>query len=196
MLDERFVILGFAINFLGSLTYLVAVLKGQAKPNRVSWFLWMLIPMIAVAAELEQGVGLRAITTLSSGFSPLVIFVASFLNKKAYWKIGRLDVFCGGLALGGVLLWQGTDDPNLAILFAILADLLAGIPTLIKAYRFPETESSWTFLGGLTNATIGILTLTLWDFAHLAFPLYLWVICLILFTLIQFKLGLRISKKI
>lgn len=196
MLDERFVILGFVINSLGSLTYLVAVLKGRAKPNRVSWFLWMLIPMIAVLAELKQGLGIHALTTFSSGFSPLVILIASFLNKKAYWEVSHLDIACGFFALGGVLLWQLMKDPNLAILFAILADVLAGIPTLVKAYRFPETESPWTFLGGLTNATIGIFTLTVFDFAHLAFPLYLALICALYFSVIRFKLGRHFSRKI
>ena len=44
-------------------------------------------------------------------------------------------------AIVGLILWAITDEPNLAILFSLLADLLAGLPTVIKSYRHPRSES-------------------------------------------------------
>jgi hypothetical protein len=80
------------------------------------------------------------------GFNPFLTFLTSFVNKKAYWKITRLDLACGVLAIGGLVLWKMTDTPNLAISFGILADAIAGIPTVIKSFQEPETEtpiSTW-----------------------------------------------------
>ncbi len=195
MLDERFVIVGFILNFLGSLSYFLAVLRGQAKPNKVSWFLWGIFPLIAGIAQLDQGVGLQALPTFSATFCSFVVLLAAFFNKKAYWKLGALDWVCGALAGLGYILWQITDWPNLALMFAILADFLAGVPTIVKAYKSPETESSWTFLLGFINYVLGLLTLQALDFAHLSFPLYAGMMCLTFFALIQFRVGPRLAPK-
>lgn len=82
MLNENFVILGAVIAAIGSLSYLIDTIKGKAKPNRVTFFLWTLAPMIAFAAEIKQGVGMQSLITFMVGFSPLLIFLASFTNKK------------------------------------------------------------------------------------------------------------------
>lgn len=84
MLDERFVYLGFALVFFGGLSYLIDTVRGKNKPNRVTWFFWAVAPLIAFAAEIQKGVGLRSLMTFSAGFSPLLIFIASFVNKKSY----------------------------------------------------------------------------------------------------------------
>ena len=105
MIDERFIFLGVALSFVGSLVYTILTIKGQAKPNRVSWFIWSLAPLIAFFAEVKQGVGIQSLATFVVGFGPLLTFIASFVNKKAYWKISKLDMICGGLSLVGLGLW-------------------------------------------------------------------------------------------
>jgi len=37
--------------------------------------------------EVTQGVGLRSIMTFMVGFGPVAVFVASFINIQAVWKI-------------------------------------------------------------------------------------------------------------
>ena len=122
MLDERFVFVGAAIGSLGSLSYLIATVRGRARPNRVTFFFWALAPLIAFAAELTEGVRIQSIMTLLVGLSPLAIFLASFVNPKAEWRLTRFDIGCGVLALLGTVLWALTRSGNLAILFSIAAD--------------------------------------------------------------------------
>lgn len=57
MIDEKFVFLAVILNFLGSLSYLIATIKGEVKLNKVTWFIWALAPLIAFAAEISLGVG-------------------------------------------------------------------------------------------------------------------------------------------
>lgn len=186
MLDPKFVILGALLNLVGSTTYVWETLKGRTKPNRVTWFLWALAPLIAFAAELGEGVGIQALMTFMVGFGPLLIFLASFVNRKSYWKITTFDVVCGCMSLIALGLWAITQSGNLAIVFSIFADGLAAVPTVIKSYRDPQTENSTVFLLGAISAVITLLTITSWTFAHYAFPLYILLICLLLFTLIKF----------
>lgn len=195
MLDEKFIIFGAFLSFYGGLSYLIATIKGKAKPNRVSWFLWALAPLIAFFAELKEGVGLTSLMTFMAGFNPLLIVIASFVNKKAYWKLNKMDYFYGSISLFAIIIWQITGEGNLAILFSILADGLASIPTVIKSYREPETESSTIFLFGMINAGLTLLTIQNWNFAHFGFPVYIFSICVIIYVLIKFKVGLLISQK-
>lgn len=195
MIDERFIYLGFVLSFTGSLSYLIETLKGSAKPNRISWFFWALAPMIALAAEVQKGVGLQALMTFSVGFNPFLVFIASFFNKKAYWKLGKSDYIYGALALLGIILWQITGEGNVAILFAILADGFASIPTVIKSYHSSETESPTIFLFSAINSFITILTIQIWSFAHWGFPVYIFLIDVVLFSLIKFKLGKKFIKR-
>jgi hypothetical protein len=186
MLDPRFVILGAVFNLIGSTNYAWSTLRGHTQPNRVTWFLWALAPLIAFAAELGEGVGLQSVMTFMVGFGPALVLIASFLNPNAYWKISRFDLICGGLSMAAIVLWLITRSGNAAILFTILADGLAGAPTLVKAYRFPETENYRVFMFAAISAFITLLTIDTWNFAHYGFPLYIFIICSIFFILIKF----------
>lgn len=189
MIDERFVFVAIALNLFGGLTYLIETIKGKVKPNKVTWFLWALAPFIAFTAQSKQDVGLSSLMTMTAGINPALIFFASFLNKKANWKISNFDLSCGALSLVGLALWGVTQIGNVAILFSILADGLAAVPIIVKSYKAPETEDYKAFLFAVISASVTLFTIKQWDFAHYAFPLYIFIVCLLIFLLIKFKLG-------
>lgn len=193
MINENFVILGAVIYALGFLKYLQETIQGKIKPNRVTFILWAIAPLIAFAAEIKQGVGIQSLMTFMVGFSPLVIFIATFINKKAEWKIGNFDLICGFFSLIGLLLWYITQIGNLAIVFAIMADGLAALPTIRKTYYYPETENGWLYLTSSISAMLTLLTINTWNFAHYSFPLYILILGLIIFYLARFKIGKRLS---
>lgn len=193
MIDEKFIFVAIALILIGDFSYLVYTIKGRVKPNKVTWFLWALTPLLAFAAQLSEGVGIASFVTFAFGAVPLLIFFASFLNKKAYWKITFFDLVCGALSLVGLALWGITQVGSLAILFSIASDGLAAVPTIVKSYRAPETESYWTYLLNSIGGAITLLTITRWDFAHYAFPVYILSGGALLFLLIKFKLGKKIQ---
>ena len=193
MINENFALLGAAIFLFGSIGYLLETIQGKVKPNRVTWFLWALAPLVAFTAQIKQGVGIQSLLTLMAGLIPLVIFFASFINKNAYWQIGRLDIICGIFSILGLVLWWITKVGNVAIAFAILADLLAALPTVIKSYKEPETENYILYFANAISAAITLFTIKMWNFATYGFPLYLLIVCALLTLLIRFKLGKRVS---
>jgi hypothetical protein len=130
--------------------------------------------------------------TFMVGFGPLLVFTASFVNRKSVWKLGKFDFFCGGLSFLGLLLWVLTREGNIAIVFSIVADGLAALPTVLKAYKEPETESYPVFLLAAISAIITLLTIDTWTFANYGFPLYILCICLLLTTLIKFRIGKKL----
>ena len=192
MIDQNFVIVGAIIAAVGSLSYLIDTLKGRVKPNRVSFLLWSLAPLIAFFAEVKQGVGIQALMTFIVGFLPLTIFIASFVNKKAVWNLTGFDLMCGALSIVGLVLWYITKSGDIAIIFSILADALAAMPTVVKSFNYPETESAWPYFASTISAILTLLTVKVWNLANIGFPLYIVLITLVIFSLVQFKLGKQI----
>ena len=175
MIDAHFAILGALIVLTGNGAYALDTVRGHTQPNRVSWSLWALAPMIAFAAEVVQGVGLGAVLTLAVGFGPLLVVAASFLDPKAYARVTPFDAGCGVLSLIALGAWAATGRGNVAILLSILADFLAAIPTIRKAYRYPHTEHPVAFRSGVVGSTITLVTIKAgdWGFASAAFPAYI-----------------------
>jgi hypothetical protein len=191
MLNHNFVIVGTLIGAAGAFVYLWQTIKGKVKPNKVSFLLWSIAPMIAFAAQINQKVGLESLMTFSTGFLPFLTFIASFINKNAEWKLTRFDLACGILSVVGLILWLITKVGNVAIFFSIVADGLAAFPTLKKAYKYPETEIAWPWLATCFGVALTLLTLKEWTFANSGFILYIFIVDFIIFSFVQFKLGKR-----
>ena len=189
MLNSNFVILGTLIGAVGTVSYIIDTVKGKIKPNKVSFLLWSIAPLIAFAAQLKQGVGIESLMTFSTGFLPLLVFFASFVNKKSVWQITKFDVTCGILSLVGLGLWLITKNSNLAIVFSIVADGLAALPTVVKSYKNPETESAWPWLASSVGVVLTLLTIKIWTFANSSFIIYIFIVNMIIFSLVKFKVG-------
>ena len=189
MLHSNFIIVGTLIAAAGTVVYLVNTLKGKIRPNRVSFLLWSVIPFIAFFAQIEQGVGLVALMTFSTGFLPLTVFIASFMNKQAEWKLTRFDLLCGILSVIGLVLWMITKVGNVAIFFSIVADALAAIPTVLKAYKYPETEIAWPWLATVVGVVLTLLTISNFTFANSGFILYILFLNILIYILVKFRIG-------
>ena len=186
MIDRHFAILGAVIAVTGSAGYALDTLRGRTQPNRISWSLWALAPLIAFAAELSEHVGLKSLLTFAVGLGPALVLAASFVDARAYARVTTLDIICGVLALAALAMWALTGRGNVAIGFSILTDLLAAIPTLEKARRAPASESPKAFIGGAVGATLTLLTIRSqdWMFANFGFALYILAIDATLLVLI------------
>lgn len=198
MINENWAYAAAALNLIGVATYIADVFRGKARPNRVSWAIMSAAPLIAFAAMMTQGVGLvQGAVTLSSGLAPLAIFISTFLVSHPAWQIKRFDLVCGGLSVAGLVMWLATGQGNVAIVFSILADGMAFLPTLTKAYTHPDSESPWAFMFGIISTIIGLFALTSFDFEHSGFMWYLLLANSLAVLLIYFRLGevLRGIKK-
>jgi hypothetical protein len=191
VISVNFVYLGSAIGVLGSSLYLRDTLRGTTQPNRVTWLLWGVAPLLAFAVELHSGVGLRTLPTFIIGFMPLLVFVASFHNPKAMWKIRPIDYVCGALSVGATIAWLLTQNSVVGISGAIAADFLAGIPTVLKSWTHPESETVTSYIGAMVNTAILLLTITRWTTDVAAFPIFIVAMASVQSALVGWKLGPR-----
>ena len=127
---QYLVIIAALVALFACLSYIRSMFRGEAKPNRVSWLMWSIAPMIGTAAALSDGVRWAALPVFMAGFSPLLIFIFSFVTKKAYWKLEPFDYVCGSFSALALILWGVTKEPNIAIAFSIASDGFAAVPTI------------------------------------------------------------------
>ncbi|MEK6646332.1 MAG: hypothetical protein AABY84_06645 [Candidatus Firestonebacteria bacterium] len=170
---QYIVIIGAVVQLVGIVSYIKETLKGNTKPDKVTWLLWSVAPLIAAFAGFIDGVRWAVLPVFISGFGPLLVFIASFINKNAYWKLEKFDYLCGFCSVLALVLWGITKEPVVAIVFAIASDGLAAVPTLIKSWKYPETETVDVYTTGLFGALTSFTVIKMWSFAEIAFPIYL-----------------------
>lgn len=175
MLDERLVYLTLLLNLGGTAHYIAMIFSGRVRPNRASWALWAIAPGVVLAAEITEGVGLRTVLTFGIALGPLLVVIASFAIKTAYWKLGAFDWACGGLSALALVMWAITDSAIVAIILSIAADTLAAIPTVRKSITHPDTEHPLFFALVSLGGALTLLTIQRWTFADWAFPLYIFL---------------------
>lgn len=187
MLDPHWVFLGSALSLFGSLRYARATLVGSARPNRVTWTLWAAAPLIGFFAQLDGGVGLPSVQTLGAGISPLIVLAASFLSRHGAVRITAFDLACGAISVAALAVWLGLGQAALAVLFAVLADGAASIPTLRKAWRDPHSENVLFYLLVGAGSVITLLTITDWHPASWMFAGYILVLAASMTTVIAVR---------
>ena len=172
MLPENIIYITVLISIVGYFFYIRDIFYGETRPNLVSWFFWMLAPFFGVFFQLKAGVGLSVLPIFMAGFGPLIIILVSIFSKNSVWKITSFDIVCGVLSLMALMFYVFTHNLGISILFAILTDAFAGIPTLIKAWKFPETETAAVYLPGIINNILGLLIIKNWIFSIYSFSVY------------------------
>jgi hypothetical protein len=150
------------ISALGVVGYILDTFRGNTFPHRVTWFLWGLIPLVTTLVQVRAHVGIQMLMTVSYVVAPAGVVVASFVARRGSWTITRFDWVCGGVCLVAVAVYSATLKGNLAIVLLVTADGFAALPTMLKSWKAPETETWTAFLGGFTSSTLTLLTVTHW----------------------------------
>jgi len=176
MLPDYFAIIGAVIGSLGGFYYVYETTAGRAQPNRITWLLWGIFPMVIFVAQRAQGVPGVSWASFVAGLTPLLVVAASFFNKNAYWKTEPRDYGLMAAAILGILLWGITDNPNLALLFSLLADMLASVPTLLKAHRHPRSESRVAYAISALGFGISLLSVQTFNFETTTFVAYVFIL--------------------
>ncbi|HXD11960.1 MAG TPA: hypothetical protein VN653_17970, partial [Anaerolineales bacterium] len=85
---------------------------------------------------------------------------------------------------------------NVAIFFSIMADGLAAVPTIVKSYKYPDTELAWPWIASVVGVVLTLLTIKAWSFANSGFIVYILIVDTLIFTLVQFRIGERLAIKV
>lgn len=192
-MSQYIVLLGALVQLVGIYVYIKETIQGKTKPNRVTWLLWSVAPLIAAAAALADGVRWAALPVFMAGFGPLLVFAASFFGRGAYWKLEPFDYWCSAFSVLALALWALTREPLVAIGFAILSDGAAAMPTLIKSWNHPHTESIEVYTTGLFNSLTSLFALKEYNAVELSFPAYLILLNILLIASVRWGRARKFS---
>jgi hypothetical protein len=149
--------------------YIKDILYGTTRPNIFSYVLWALIVGISILAQISSGYS-WSVFLLIGDLLGILIVTALCLCGYGYRKYGKVEMLCTFLAVLAIVSWQATSEPLYAIIFAILADLLTAVPTVIKTYKDPWSEIPYTWFIVATASALGIVSSTIFDLPNLLFP--------------------------
>jgi hypothetical protein len=187
MLPQYFAYITIFTSIFSAYFYIRETLKGNTKPNRVSWTIWFIAPIVASAISFSKGAGISALPIFMAGFIPFLVIIGSFWNKNAYWKLGKLDYICFALSIFAIVSWIFLKEGTLVTICAILADGIAFIPTYVKSWTNPETETLSSYYSGSFNALLSIFTLTAFSFNTAGFATYLFLGNLVEILIVLFR---------
>lgn len=196
MIPSYFIILAILFRMVGGAKYFMLTVRGRTQPNIVSWALWSLTAIIAFIAQMYRGVGIESLVTLAIGIGPLAVVFAGLRMGGYKVAFTRLDISCLLFALVGIVLWIKTSDPFLALIMSIIADIFSSIPTIVKSYLLPETESASSYFFSILSMIVTLLTITRWEVMNWMFPLYILCINLTFVMLIILSKRIRFTRQV
>ena len=89
--------------------------------------------------------------------------------------------------MAALFVWLGIDSPRLAILCAAIGDGFAVIPTLVKAWHHPETETGSAYIAALVSVLLVLPSIPEWTIENAAFQIYLLIGSVVLLIAIYRK---------
>ena len=193
---QLLVVLSVILMVWGGYAYFRDTLSGKTRPNRVSWFMWALAPLVSIGAAFSIGAEIwPSIRVIVGGIVPAAVFLASFVNRNSYWKLTRFDWTCGGLSVLAMIFWGLANSPLVAIILATGANTFATMPTFIKAWNFPQSETRLTFVTSFLSAVLILPSIEQWNIENAAFQIMLVVsTALLLLAVYRKNLGIRCCK--
>lgn len=193
MIPEYFAYISIPIALISISLYIKDILLGKVKPNKITWLFWGVAPIIGSFIGYKSGVSTPLlVTTFMSGFGCILVFLVALFHKNAYWEITPFDSMCGVISAVAIIIWLITKNGVLSLVFALFADLAAGIPTMIKAWKHSDTETSAPYALGILNVLITFFVIEDVSFINFAFPAYLLVTNSIIILGIQKRFLVRV----
>ena len=158
---------------LGQRCQPVAILRGQTRPNRATWWIWTTAGLVLAASYYFSG----AETTIWVPVSYIVGPLVTALLSIRYGEGGstRLDRGCFAGAGAGLLFWWWFNSPVVALVMTLGVDFAGAVPTIKKAYLAPHTEDRLAWALFIAGNAFNLLAVDRWEFAIAIYPVYMFL---------------------
>jgi hypothetical protein len=163
-------LLAGALGVACTVPYLRDTLRRTTVPHRGSWLIWSVLEVVALAAQRADGARWSLLPLLTQAVGTCLVFGLSV--RLGSGQLTRVDLALIALAGVGVAGWLTVDEPAIATTCVIVADLVAMLMMMPKAWRDPHSETLSTFAlaagsGLLMTGAVGSRSVSL-----LAYPVY------------------------
>lgn len=188
-MEHVFLALSVIFALLSPVIGITAVLMGNFRPQRMTRLLIFVISLLFVGSLWEQGDRNGIYVAGAQLLGGMVLLLLSI--KRGMGGTNRLDLLVLALALASLLAWKATNNPLLGLLMSIVTDLIAFSPTLVKTWKYPETEEWKFYASDVVASTFSLLSITTYGLATIAFPAYIWLINMVSVVMILGRRNMR-----
>ena len=159
--------LAFVLVMLAFGSYVWAMLRKNAKPQKSSWIIWTVNDTVIFAGMFSAGTANGQMWGTVIGAWAVVGFALKFGVKG--WT--TIDKLCLSGAVLGITLFLLLDDPILAIGTSLAVVFFGSVPTFIGAWKEPENENrlAWALFG--LSCIASVIGIPAWTIADAAQPL-------------------------
>lgn len=162
--------LALLLNLIGYIPYVRDIMRKKVKPHRITWGIWTILTTIAAFNQVANGGGYSSLFFISTAVLVTIVFVLSL--RFGMGGASKIDRLCLIFAILLLIYWITIQETRLSTVLAVIIDGIAAIPTVIKTYHHPKTESypQWILAG-----VAGILTMISvprLDWVLIIYPLY------------------------
>jgi hypothetical protein len=176
-------ILAGLIGLLGYVPYIAATVRRKNIPNRATWWIWGILGSIQGMTYYYSGASNTIWLPISHAICQIIIAILSIKFGEGGWT--RFDRICLIGAACSILLWWWYNSPMAALLFTLVIDSFGALPTIIKSYKQPYTESCFSWSIFLVANTLNLTALENWSLELTAYPFYLFCLSLIIATILN-----------
>jgi len=184
-----FILISSVLALISPIIYAKAILRGDAKPHRTTRFTILLTTVIGTASLLASHNTVAVWLAGVSALQAIFIFTLSIKHGMGGWS--KSDISCLAISIVGIILWQTTNNPLLALYASIVADFTGMVPALIKTYHFPKTEVWSFYLLDVFAGLFSAIAVQRWTISEISYPLY---IVLINFAMVLLVIRPRLFR--
>ena len=163
------------ISLVAIVPYILAILRGETKPNRATWWIWTIVGLMLGASYYSSGANHTMWVPVSYIIGPIVTAVLSIKYGVGGWT--RFDKSCLFGAGASVVLWWMFSSPLAALLINLFIDFMGALPTIRKAYHEPESEDRAAWVLASAANTANLFAVERWTFTIAIYPIYMFTAC-------------------
>lgn len=171
-----FPIIGIAAGILVSISliiYIYEVIWANTRPERASWFIWMILSYIAFFSQKSEGATDSLWLTVSITIGVTIIFILSI--KRGVGGFTKRDYMALLSAAFGLVLWYFTREAVYALIIVVIIDAIGAYLTVLKIIKNPLSESLNAWILSVVGALLGVIAVGKINVVLLIYPFYLFV---------------------
>jgi hypothetical protein len=170
---------------VSGVVYYVSILKGKTRPHLYTRLVWATVESIIFFGQYTTGGGAGSWVTAVGAL--LTFGIVILCIKYGTTDVTTSDRISFAAALLCIVPWVITKDPLWSVIFAILIDIWAIIPTLRKTWNSPSSESFFAWSISEVKIIFAFFALSTYSFTTWAYPVEAFIMNAILIFIIVYR---------
>ncbi len=189
-MKELFAVTSLIVSIGANVPYIYEIIKGSARPERISWLLWTLLGGTYYFSALFDGGA--TYFTFGELIGPVTILVLSL--KYGVGGKSRFDIVALVIAMIAFTLLFIVEGTLVSLLLALTVDAIGVLLTIRKLLIDPASESKAFWGLAAIASLLALLSLQTVTIETLLFPSYVLVVSIFIFIMTNPRKNIRVNK--